>query len=81
MTERASCIVCGKEGRRKMHGARLCGECWKEWQASGEVKRAAMGASSFVTHDNSSFHRRAFEDFVRRVTAERRVAASTSEGT
>jgi hypothetical protein len=55
-----------------MHGAPLCGECWKGWQASGEVKRASMGASSFVISDTSSFHRRAFVDFINRRQAERR---------
>lgn len=72
----APCIVCELDGRRKMHGAPLCGECWKEWQSSGEVRRASLLGG------DSSFHRRAFEDFVRRRQAEKRndIEQNNQEG-
>lgn len=69
----APCIVCGKGGQRKLHGAPLCGECWKAWQGSGEVRRTSLLGG------DSSFHRRAFEDFVRRRIAE--IRNSTEGGT
>lgn len=71
----APCIVCGKGGRRKLHGAPLCGECWRDWMRSGEARRAKerVGIWRAESLPPSSFNRRAFEDFVRRRQAEQRI--------